>query len=180
SLFGLLAMFFLFALAPQVWHSPHYAAPATGLVFLIVTFGMRRLRGWTIAGRRFGPWLSRTLLVASVIFMLRIGSVHAARDPGSRWIGWATRAEGFNRETILRQLPPGERHLIVVRYGPRHDPNREWVYNDADIERARVVWARDKGSFDNGELLRHFHDRQIWLLRADDTPPDLTPYKDPS
>lgn len=177
-LFGLLIAFFLIALATQVWHSPHYAAPSTGLVFLMVAMGMERLRAWSIAGRRIGPWLSRTLIVASVIFMLRIGSVHAARDPGSRWIGWANRAQGFNREPVLRQLPPRQRHLIVVRYGLRHDPNQEWVYNDADIEQARVVWARDKGPFANGELLRHFGDRRIWLLRPDDTPFTLTPYKD--
>lgn len=164
-LFGLLVFFFLIALAPQVWHSPHYAAPAAGLAFLIITLGMARLRGWA----------ARTILIASVIFMLRIGSVHAARDPGSRWSGWANGADGFNREPVLRQLASGRRHLVVVRYGPHHDPNQEWVYNDADIEQARVVWARDKGPFENGELLRHFQDRQIWLLRPDDAPPSLIP-----
>ncbi|MDQ6705485.1 MAG: hypothetical protein M3Z85_05920, partial [Acidobacteriota bacterium] len=120
-LIGLLAAFFLIALAPQVWHSPHYAAPATGLVFLIITLGMNCLRGCTVWRRRIGPWLTRTLVMASVIFMLRVGGVHAARDPGSRWSGWANRAGGFDREPVLLQLASGGRHLIVVRYGPRHD-----------------------------------------------------------
>src|SRR5205823_2299951 len=32
-----------FALVGQVWHNPHYAAPATGLAILIVLVAMRRL-----------------------------------------------------------------------------------------------------------------------------------------
>ena len=50
----------------------------------------------------------------------------------------------FQRDQLVAQLDqkPG-RHLVLVRYGPDHRPDDEWVYNDADPSGARIVWARD-------------------------------------
>jgi len=75
----------------------------------------------------------------------------------------------------LQQLPG--RQLAIVHYGPNHDTSfHEWVYNEADIDRARVVWARDMGPAQNKELIDYFHDRRAWLVEADETPPRLSPY----
>ena len=52
----------------------------------------------------------------------------------------------------------------------------EWVYNGADIDHAKIVWARDMGNDQNEELLRYYNDRRVWLLDADAGPPQLTPY----
>jgi hypothetical protein len=67
---------------------------------------------------------------------------------------------------------------VIVRYGPRHWPLREWVYNEADIDRATVVWAREMDAPHNCTLLEYFKDRQVWLLEVDkwDVPPKLSPY----
>jgi len=70
---------------------------------------------------------------------------------------------------------PGQ-HLVIVRYGPSHQPDPEWVYNAADIDASKVVWARDMDERDNQELLQHFKNRHIWLLEPDQTPPKLSPY----
>jgi len=45
----------------------------------------------------------------------------------------------------------------------------EWVYNQADIDNAKIVWARDMGPTDNVELIRYFKDRSVWLLQPDDS-----------
>ncbi len=78
---------------------------------------------------------------------------------------------------MLRQLKqvPG-RQLVIVAYGSKHDVHREWVYNDADIDDAKVVWARDMGEGGNQELLQYFRDRTIWLLEPDNPLPHLLPY----
>jgi hypothetical protein len=48
------------------------------------------------------------------------------------------------------------------------------VYNDADIDHSRVVWARDMDSAENQQLLDYFKDRKGWLLEADEEPPRLS------
>jgi hypothetical protein len=70
---------------------------------------------------------------------------------------------------------PG-RQLVIVRYSPRHIFQEEWVYNAADIDGARVVWARDLGHEQNRELLNYYPDRNVWLLEPDEQPPSITPY----
>jgi hypothetical protein len=76
----------------------------------------------------------------------------------------------------LQNLPG--KQLVIVAYGPRHDLAGEWVYNEADIDAAKVVWARDMGKDDNRDLLRYFHTRNIWLVKGDDPVPHAVPYSD--
>jgi hypothetical protein len=64
---------------------------------------------------------------------------------------------------------------VLVRYSPKHEPWREWVYNAADIDAAPVVWAREMS--DNSALLRYFADRRIWLLEVDAAPRAIQRYQ---
>ena len=56
---------------------------------------------------------------------------------------------------------------MVVRYSPGHDPIHEWVYNRADIDAAKVIWAQDMGDR-NQELTAYFKGRRAWLLEPDE------------
>ena len=70
---------------------------------------------------------------------------------------------------------PGD-HLVIVRYGPDHNVDRDWIYNAPDIDRSRIVWARDMGKEKNEELLRYFNSRHAWLMFGDNSPPQLEAY----
>jgi hypothetical protein len=63
-----------------------------------------------------------------------------------------------------------------VRYSPRHIFQDEWVYNEADIDRARIVWARDLGTTEDEKLQHYYGDRAVWLLEPDVRPPKLSRY----
>jgi hypothetical protein len=82
------------------------------------------------------------------------------------------------RVAVAEQLAqsPGKQ-LVFIRYGPQHIFQDEWVYNAADIDGSRVVWARDLGSSQDQELLHYYPDRTAWLLEPDATPPRLSRYQ---
>jgi hypothetical protein len=89
------------------------------------------------------------------------------------------KSQNIDRAAILGKLQamPGQ-HLAIVRYSPSHSPHSEWVYNDADIDAAKVVWSRDMGKDRNQELLQYFHGRKVWQLEGDSPAPQLVPYPD--
>ena len=55
-----------------------------------------------------------------------------------------------------------------MSYGPRHSFHYEWVYNEADIDRAKVIFARAMNSRQDCQLVEYFKSRRIWSLDIDD------------
>jgi hypothetical protein len=80
-------------------------------------------------------------------------------------------------ESKLEQVPGGQ--LVIVRYFRGHNTLDEWVYNAADIDSSKVVWAREMNAADNLELLRYYRDRKVWLVEPDAQQPTVTPYPMP-
>jgi hypothetical protein len=66
--------------------------------------------------------------------------------------------------------------LVIVRYAPQHQFQEEWVWNAADIDGARVVWARDLGAEENARLLAYYRTRMALLFEPDARPMRLTRY----
>jgi hypothetical protein len=148
------------------WMWPHYAAPVTGLIFVLVLQAMWHLRLWRWRGRPTGQFIVWTIPVVCVATLV-LGFVQQLHMDSSSW--------EFQRRRILIQLQAdGGRHLIIVRYGSRQPP-REWVYNEANIDGAQVVWAREMDTAHNRKLLEYFADRRVWLL-VDAREPHLVPY----
>ncbi len=150
----------------------HYAAPITAVILAVILQGMRHLRAWRWEGKPIGLFLARSITLICVLMVpLQVRMLPALARSGI----W--RPMGVERAEILAELDslPGG-HLVFVRYGPEHDPLAEWVYNEADIDHAKVVWARDMGPAENGELIKYFKERRLWLVKPDEKPPRLSPY----
>jgi len=164
---------FLLGLAVEIWTYPHYFAPATGLLYLIVLQCMRHMRLWRWRGRPVGISLVRAMpLVCCAMIVLRVAAVLAHAQIEQPWPrGDLARA----RVLYTLQVSPGQ-HLVLVRYGKTHNYDHEWVYNSADIDSSKVVWARDMDEQENQDLLRYFKNRRVWLLEPDQFPPRLSPY----
>jgi hypothetical protein len=52
----------------------------------------------------------------------------------------------------------------------------EWVYNSADIENSKVVWAREMNAKDDSQLIQYYKNRTVWLLQPDVNPTLLLHY----
>ena len=170
----------LAGLATETFFHPHYAAPITAALIALMLLAMRRLRAWTWHGKLAGLCLTRLVPVICVLtFTLRAFAVplHLPRYQfyAAPWYEWTVPT--FGRNAIVQRLDalPG-RHLVIVRYKPEHQVFFEWVYNDADIDNSKIVWAREMTPAEDQQLIDYFKDRQVWLLQADDAPPQLTKY----
>lgn len=157
----------------EVWTAAHYIAPATCLFFLLLTQCLRHLRLWRWKGRPLGAaWVRAVPMLCVAMIILRVGAVATGTHIEPAWP-----RGNLQRAAILKQLQamPGPQ-LVIVTYAPDHGPNEEWVYNRADIDDAKVVWARDMGDQQNQPLLQYFKNRQVWRLCPDDADPKLKSY----
>jgi hypothetical protein len=163
-----------------VWYEPHYSAAITATIFCVAIQGLRHMRQWTIGDRPVGRLI--VPLIAVVPFaMIPVQVVRSSRYPGSFPLGTPSAAMALTgidaRATILKDLDklPGE-HLMIVRYSSKHNPLQEWVYNRADIDHAKVVWARELPNM--RPLLTYFRGRKFWLVEPDANPVRVTSYDD--
>jgi hypothetical protein len=147
---------------------PHYAAPLTGLIYVLVFDGMRRLRCWQWRGRESG----RAFVRLVPLICVATASVTLQQQMQGRTGSWAYQRAQI--ATKLQQMPG--LHLVVVRYSPSHVVDQEWVYNDADIDASKVVWARELDEEHNQRLMDYFAGRNLWLLQADELPRRITRY----
>jgi hypothetical protein len=165
--------------ALEVFFNPHYTAPGTCLVFALVLGAMRNVRRWKWRQKPVGLAIARAIpLIAGALLVLCAAPALRPREllPAT-WCSPSGSTLMLDRARMLARLErePG-RHLVIVRYSTAHNIFLEWVYNRADIDDSRVVWARDMGREQNAELIRYFQGRQIWLAEPDEVPAKLSPY----
>jgi len=156
----------------------HYIAAVACLFVLVSVKGLDRLT------RIKARWLAGgdaaravyVLCIAHFLFwycLLALGSADLRR-----YQTWDAINQGDpeGRIAIQRRLDQKQgRQLVFVRYWPPHTFS-EWVYNPADIDSARIVFARDLGPEENEKLIRDYGNRTVWLLEPDFRPPRLRPY----
>jgi len=166
---------FALGLGVNAWFFPHYAAPFTAAIYVMLLQCMRHLRQCKPAGLalvRYAP-LVCLVLAGFRVYVEPLGlTIH-------RWpvMWYGTAPLGLPRAKVVAQLKanPGKQ-LAIVRYTPEHASFDDWVYNAADIDASEVVWARELRAASNPELLRYFRDRQAWLVEPDFDPPRVSRY----
>jgi hypothetical protein len=138
---------------------PHYIAAYTSIFcFLIV-------RGMMVLSQSFRR---SKMILLFLIFGAILTALHAAHV--GQILGLSVDQPGVNfRQQISEDLIRlGGRHVVFVRYGPNHSPHDEWVYNEANIDAASIVWCRATDPFDESEARKFFGDRRFWLAVVDD------------
>jgi hypothetical protein len=172
---------YAFGLGVETWFIPHYAAAFVAGGYAILLQSMRHLRLWRPAGQPSGLFLVRTIpSLCLVLCTLRLfaGPLHVSVN-GNATVAWYGGVPtGLARAAVAAKLQalPGQQ-LAIVRYASTHSPHDEWVYNAADIDHSKVVWAREMDAASNFALLRYYKDRTAWLVEPDVTPPRITPYR---
>jgi hypothetical protein len=149
-----------------------YAAPAAPLLFLIVAFGLRalhKLQWKQIDGARLvrGIILAELMLGFSV-FGLRIANYPVFPEPQ-----YVSNDRARVEHDVLEY--PGKQ-LCLVRYTAQHEPWQEWVFNGADPENERLVWARSLGPERDREVIAAYPGREVWLVQPDFFDKLLSPY----
>ncbi len=138
--------------------APHYAAPMTVLVVLLIAQLLRRL----LVSRSTWVRAAGVMVIVASAASFAIGFAPATREGRITW--------HLERARVEQQLAesPGN-HLVFMRYGPNHNAHNEWVFNAADIDGARIVWARDMGDAKNRQLIEYYQGaRKVWLIEMND------------
>jgi hypothetical protein len=163
---------------------PHYIAAVTCLFILVSVTALERLSRLTMRGWPAGQQASSVIVFLCAAHFLFWYGLHAFENeelaralvPYETW-DLLNHGDLEGRRAINNQLAeiPGKQ-LVFVRYWPQHT-FAEWVHNAADIDSARVAWARDLGAAENEKLRRYYPDRTAWLLEPDAKPPRLSRYQ---
>ena len=167
----------LVALGVESIRWEHYAAPLwSGLALMIAIWAQR---AWGLRIRRFP--LGAILVLAALLRPAIVGftpvPAMASLAPASlKWVfadpgawtssdsSWAYRDGALTQRLSLLDRP----QLVFVRYpAPDWRLGEEWVYNGADFDRQRVVFAHDLGEEMDKALLDYYPDRAAQLLTFD-------------
>lgn len=145
----------------------HYMAPAAPWIVALCVGGLRAIAAWRpLRAKRRGRAVVLALLALLVAESVGRGLKRARPE----------HAFEFERARIERDLERRERKaLVVVRYLEGHSVHDDWVFNRADLDATRVVWARDHGAAAHERLRACFPARAGYLLTVGPLgPPNLT------
>ncbi|MCC6856974.1 MAG: hypothetical protein IT158_00360 [Bryobacterales bacterium] len=156
---------------------PYHLAPVAVVLFTVLTQGLRRISaGMASTGRQRG--LAAALAVPLCLVPAGALKLFASdlRLPQAYWDRAAEphREARADIEAWLSARPRGQ--LVIVRYARHHPVNQEWVYNRADIDGSKVIWAREMDGESNRRLMEYFAGREVWLLEADQYPQRVVRY----
>jgi len=153
------------------WVMPAYVASLIPIAILLFSFVLKRLSTWIatrfhFADLRFGPRLGAEFMTLGFLLCFQTFALsytcYTRATYKSGWeLGWAD----TRQELVDKLLSSGESHLILVQYENGHNVNQEWVYNQADVPSAKIVWGRFASNDLNQKFVRSYPNRKVWLLK---------------
>jgi hypothetical protein len=148
------------ALDTRVW--PHYAAAETVLAYILAACTLRAFRNaW--------PGVESVYLMWGAAVVFAVPTLLGLLSPSNRYLlGSAEYLTSAKHDVIEQRLAkePGDQ-LVLVQYGPHHQIYEELVYNRADIDGSKIIWARSLGVQKDQELIRHYPNRAVWMVEED-------------
>ncbi len=159
-----------------------YLAGVTCFFILVSIVGLQQIARLRVGGVAAGEEIVRVmLLLCGAQFLLWYGlHLFEAVSAPSQLLQYET-WDSINhrgperRIDVARKLAaiPGPL-LVFVDYTPHHIFQEEWVWNSADIDRSRIVMARDLGPEEDAKLTAYYPARKVLRLDPDAEPPRLT------
>jgi hypothetical protein len=148
--------------------APHYMAAVSCLMIFVVVCGFISLWSWKFEGKPLGQYLT-VLLMLGGLLKAPLDMVHPEHKEN-----FSSNVANFSSDVVNSRafitdklLSAGGRHVVFVRYGPKHNFSSEWVYNPANIDASRIVWCRWTGPTEDAEVIRYYKGRQFWLVDVD-------------
>ncbi len=164
------------------WDNAHYSAPLTACFYLLLIETFR----YCAAVLRNGA--QRKYVPVCLIFLTLFSfydSLMRTTDtffPAKAYSGEIYHIDNLNfekpvslvipkRATFLKQEIekyaenlPGK-YLALVSYDSNYTPHDEIVFNKADIENSKLIWAYDLGEDENREFVEYHSDRKILYVK---------------
>ncbi len=163
--------------AAVCWIYPHYLSPLLPWLVVLSVLGLRRIFRLLVYKRFLRVVRTQQLVGAILLFQLLLLLINVVRPQLNTTPDWAEKRLAIAAELEARA---GE-HLVLVYYSPQHNAHDEWVYNLADLEQAKVLWARGEREDWNARLRSHYAgSRFIWQLNPDEEDPQPKLLSSPS
>ena len=149
--------------APVQFSWSHYLAPAAGLFMVIITAGLVRMRAYGERGLALSRMLPTAVALSTAIPVSHLLTGMPALQP-TAFFSCCSLNNAFDRRPLERRLlaEPG-RHLVFVGSAVAGIGWNQWVFNDADIDDSRIVWAHDLGRDEDRKLMAYYPRRTVWL-----------------
>lgn len=145
---------------------PHYVAPVTGLIYVVLGACLTEMQ------RSASDSAARVRRMTLVLIAFGIYPLIGFTPVPEHDIFAADRL--MVRGQLLERAG---QDLVIVRYGPDHNPHHEWVYNAANLKESEIIWARDMGPSANRRLMEVYSDRKVWLLLVDGRKVELSRFR---
>ncbi len=177
------------------WDNFHYEAPITCCFYLLIVEGFRKFLEVSKKG-------SQKKLVILLLVLLTATSYGYQILYTSEWffpVQSATRNKDFSnltlnldqsleiaipeKTTYLKSVVEkaaernNKKYLAIVSYSNEYTFLEDIVYNKADIDSSKLIWAYDLGEEKNKKLLDYYKDRKVLRVKISGSKMKIDPYQ---